>query len=1008
MWIAGPSTRHIATTSVHHLSRERAAPLRLSLAWAMVWISLLAFGGRTIAQAQSAEAAENTSHSAPAARVSLYVSADLKTIEGRFLYTLENTTRFPLERVELVHLGSHLKEAPAFLNDINHRWLYPAAFEGADARILELAMGPALPVEALQALPPARFPLEQDSPWMSSEAQRGLVWEPMTLPQMPEVLLNRPLYQLPVALMPGERASITGRFITKIPQRFGAFGRYNGHVTLEDAGLPLLINSGDSDPPALGSLTPMTFYVDVAHLRQVPIFVAGKPYDMGTIRVEARAPSLRMGPINLDRLDNIGLPSVSVGWMPFSGLQRELRFARTMRRALQALQAQHPALVEGVKEPVVFLQAPLRDVLTHPADGVVYFSDRLYRVSGLFTSLHDLELRYRLYQQLLARALHSREGHDASWLADGLAWWLAQHLQSPEERSTNIEEQLGWLTVIPIIDRLLHNPNYPMGASYARARYRPDLFRQYLASHVKGEPNGPVFLERLSLKLGAEALHQLINGYLEPGQTVPFRQWVKLQASEQVGFMEAWMRPFSAPNYHVEKMQTVAIEAEGELRYLNRIQVKKEGESPPEPLTVQIETRPYLRTRNHPAAENPTQAGVLPLLKTEVVARTLDMAGPVGEITLETHEPPHRITLDPEHLVDEKQRADNESPPRYNWLIWDALLSVNSSSQGISSEDPELDCATASCIDTPTVPDRFVSFLLNLRYKDTLLERNVWEFEGFRQVESLGGAFGYARYFGKKRTVYRWEHELAARLEFRQLRQAFEVENTTGNFAEGGSALTLRGGYSFENRMNPYTPIRGLALDVKGQVGMGLEGSADPLTALSTQSFGALTVDLRSISPISEVHTVAARVKLESFVWGEQVPVMNGFLLGGYGELRALPPRAELGQSKVLVSVEDRHPLWLDLDVNLLLFRVREARGVAFLDLGGVGERGFQGMTSDRFHVGLGYGLRFNIDLFGLSPLLCAIDLAVPVTGLLGTQPGAGVGVDFNSARLLVGSYHGF
>lgn len=1010
-----------------------------------------------------------------AARVSLEVAPDLRTVTGRFVYPIVNDSDTPLRRVRLVRLGQRLAQKPAALNDINHRWIYPDRFDpgsvtveaaalgpglmdaqvarlawtstnllpsfmtGADAREAPIAAGPAgvwggqfRPIRISQVRDVGaelglgnRSAPSPEMDWsVPSEADASREADANPDPRKPYPRLEL-VFQEP--LPPGTRGLLVGRFKASIPRRFGTWGTYQGQLSLEDCGLPLLEAPGQP-----GTLAELTWFVDVQRSAELPTWISGRYYDGQPIRFVGQVPSLRLGrELVQDRFQSGTLPPVAFGWMKSARPWHRRLLEETMRQAMAALEAQNPSLVSPDNAPVVFLQTPMRESLAYPVAGTVFFSDHLYRVSSLFKPLHSLEMRYRLYQQLLLRRIEAREGPNAGWLADGLAFWLAEHLQTSEERESGIEHTLGWLTVIPIIDRLLHNPNYPFGNAYARTRYRPDTFGQHLTSLLKPTPVGPVTLHRLSLLAGEDAFHSLVNAYLAPGERGTFAQVVAREMPSLSGTLERWSVPFQPPDYTVTGFHTRAIKGEGPAHYETHAMVTRAGSSPVEPLTVRLESRPRLHwpDKESPSAVNndataPKERSGLPARRPDIQdARVMFMSpmrlptpeSPLGSggampsvvpesqslaLVLDTPFKPIRLSLDPDGQLDEALRTNNETPPRYNWLIWDLLFSTNSSSQNVETID---------CTACEVLPDRFVSFLLNLRYKDTLLERNVWEFEASRQVESLGLALGYAQYFGQKRTVYRWEHELSARLEFRQMRQQFEVESLTGNFSTGGTAVTLRGGYSYENRLNPYTPIRGVAMDLKGQVGRGTDGTsistASGTTATSSgQTFGAITADLRGITPFSEVHTLATRLKVESFLWGDRVPVMNGFLLGGYGELRALAPRAEVGQSKLLFSLEDRHPLWLDLDLNLLLFRVREARGVAFLDLGTVGGRGFSGMSSERLRAGLGYGFRFNIDLFGLSPLLCAVDVTVPVDAAIR----AGGLPDLSQTRVLIGSYQGF
>ncbi|MFM7204500.1 MAG: BamA/TamA family outer membrane protein [Myxococcota bacterium] len=899
------------------------------------------------AAASSAESAAATS----AVEVMLRLSPQGDRLSG----TLSLPVAPGQEAQMLLLFPQALATRPEALNDINHRWIYPGPFEpaGLELHAVELvtALGTSIPVK---------------SDMTAETTRQRLSW-----PKLPE----------------GQAGVLRVPFETRLPQRFGTFGRVGAQWTLEGGGFPLPLDDS-------GALHRRPYRVRLEGLpSSAQARLGGEPltHSEGAWQGEGRfeVPSLRFGVgWHSEQCEQAGQPPVRLEGMPWLGEARAALFCSVVTGALETLLEQYPALSEHVP-PLLFVQAPLRESLTAPVEGMVLVSDRLFRVSALFRSLHALELQFRLYEQVLRSALRAQAQIGADALAEGLAFQLALALQSEEERANSLEQRLGWLTVIPIIDRLLHNPNFPYGATYAKARHRPDVFRQRVSSLLPAEPSGTVAVERLRARLGDARFWELVRASLAGGEGRSWRAQLAALAPDALGFWDAWWVPFTPPNYQVGEWE---IQASG-AGYETRLEVLRQGHGPPEPVTIRLEGRGGKQLEVVLAPETQAGAGTAgQAIAVETSSAEGEQAGDeaarLGPLQVLTAFKPVRLSLDPRGALDESSRTDNEDPPRYNWLIWDMLFNYNGSSQAVEE----------GCSDCGSTPDRFVAFLLNLRYKDTLLERHVWELEAFRQEESFGGAFGYAHYFGKKRTVYRWEHELAARLEYRNLRQAFEVEQTVGSFESLDAAVTLRGGYTYENRLNPYTPVKGLALDFKGLVGWGLD-----TTGAETGSFGALSLQARRLFPVNEVLGVAARLKAETFLWGEQVPVMNGFLMGGYGELRSLAPRALVSESKVLGSVELRHPIWLDLDLNVVLFRIREARGVMLLDVGAAGARFFKGLGENGVRAGLGYGLRLNMDLFGLSPLLCAVDVVVPVEGAFGGQ-----GVDLSATRVLVGSYHGF
>jgi hypothetical protein len=109
------------------------------------------------------------------------------------------------------------------------------------------------------------------------------------------------------------------------------------------------------------------------------------------------------------------------------------------------------------------------------------------------------------------------------------------------------------------------------------------------------------------------------------------------------------------------------------------------------------------------------------------------------------------------------------------------------------------------------------------------------------------------------------------------------------------------------------------------------------------------------------------------------------FRLGGGRRLRALDLSQQTGSSVWLMTFELRHPLWREIDRDVLDHTVafRNLIGTIFYD---VGQSFFRGEWGPVVH-GVGVGLRIDVSLFAfLERAAIRIDLAQPVG--LGTKLG--------------------
>jgi hypothetical protein len=117
--------------------------------------------------------------------------------------------------------------------------------------------------------------------------------------------------------------------------------------------------------------------------------------------------------------------------------------------------------------------------------------------------------------------------------------------------------------------------------------------------------------------------------------------------------------------------------------------------------------------------------------------------------------------------------------------------------------------------------------------------------------------------------------------------------------------------------------------------------------------------------------------------------------LGGLNAMKGLPLNDDrfAGKNLVLISHEYRHFWAQDMDVNLWLFRIRRLQGALFSNTGHVTQTVQEranieaGLASERtsfsdlfnladWQMDVGYGLRWEIHYFGVSPSLLAFDVA--------------------------------
>lgn len=136
-------------------------------------------------------------------------------------------------------------------------------------------------------------------------------------------------------------------------------------------------------------------------------------------------------------------------------------------------------------------------------------------------------------------------------------------------------------------------------------------------------------------------------------------------------------------------------------------------------------------------------------------------------------------------------------------------------------------------------------------------------------------------------------------------------------------------------------------------------------------------VDLRRSYLLSNYREVAGR-----FFWGESFGSLfrkSRFFLGGEEAMRGFLPLRFEGNNMTLASGEYRFPLYYETDVNFLgLVLSHTLQEVFFADAGNVAD--YQTLFSFKnYKFDAGTGIRWNVDAFGLYPVIFRFDVALPI-----------------------------
>lgn len=767
----------------------------------------------------------------------------------------------------------------------------------------------------------------------------------LEVPDAPPDSLQRLVLSRPLA--PGEEVEIELEFVTRLPNRFGTFGHFDGQITALGGWYPYVAQLGedgawqlDAPPPLADFSVDLRFDADevvVLNGRESRVPVRQFALDVPRVRylTLAAAPDLEREEITAGNR-RAAILSRPPGWS-YTRVALPPRFPEIRREVLEqvieenggpGVETTDRGVSATAEEPLVFLVAPLRLHLTAPGEGMVVISDRALRVHWLLRGFHQREIDAAARQEELRGLLSRREPpQDYEWVGEGLGHELARrHLEVLPLPRRTVQDWIELFNIFAVVDRFETAPKIPFVETFfAKVPLRDPLHEQ-VTTFNNSLPPGFVVFDKLRQRVGDERFEALLD-HCDRGEQA-FRPCVQeeLRAaggeSGEEDFFEQWVRPLPRINYRVVDKQ---LNQPTENGFVQRVEIERQSDWPVrEPVDVRFD----------------------PLFG-EPADMRWEGAGSRATVERRTDEKMHQVVLDPERQLMETTRADNASPPIPQLVLDTAEVEVSSTEFSVAG--------------TVVARGRY-----DYR-KDLALT-------GYFTNRSVGATFGPRYHWGTANDENSYRHNFYGFYRAEWLDRGFDDESRPGFHTSGHiGGFGLR--YDYNDIFWYDNPTRSTHVRLFADIFDHALGSDFDFADWGWS--GSFT------HPLWSYRTIAALDLFNGFsqaLDGSEVPNQSRFSLGGSRSIRGIGAEEKLGRNLFLVRAELRQAIYPEFDHNLADFLIlRRTQVHVFADTGEVDSSAGRIYDPTRWAVGVGVGFGLIYELMGLYPATFYIEVATRV-----------------------------
>lgn len=429
-------------------------------------------------------------------------------------------------------------------------------------------------------------------------------------------------------------SEINIEFLTRIPERFGVFGHYDGITTLQGGWHPLVASSLDEELPSsdysVRIIVPFSYNVLNTGSRMKEMRYENKKI------IEFKAEGIKTPTLVMSKesIRNVNL---------VNDISFDLLFLKKdkwyIERASEVLEGADSFFKNNVLTPSIksigIGEVYLYSDMAVAGEDVILVSNRLFKVYPYLRRFHERQLVKSLYTIYLRSILRDEE-----WVSEGMAEYMTElYIRERYPEAPDLVKSIKTFSFIPAVDYIIYSHKLPLRRVY--------FFKEFISGPGEDIRNfnnerleGGMIFSKLRNIIGEEEFKNVISGYMRVLKD--FRKTSSDISGRDLGwFYHQWLKEIPKTDYYLKDVNR----GKGGESYITEIKVGKKGDAV-EPVELYTEDSDGREDRERWNGEG-------------------------NEFIFEKHtsSPIKVIEIDPDGKLSDSDRYNNRIPQRWKLLV---------------------------------------------------------------------------------------------------------------------------------------------------------------------------------------------------------------------------------------------------------------------------------------------------------------------------------------------------